>query len=437
MKCKITREVDVVIGGYTAPRGSRQYFGALLAGLYDGRALRFAGGVGTGFDQKMQKAIYEKLKTLGSGQCPFEPAPDTREKAQWIKPKLVARLKYANWTEDRRLRAPVFLALLDDHKPSDCQFKTETPIALSEALTESKSSGMMRHKEGKRGKQHDTPADGTLTDRKEIETRLLEGRDENLSLEIDGKPLRLTHLNKVYFPESGYTKRDLLAYYYKAAKYILPFLKDRPLVLKRYPDGISGKPFFQKDAGKAAQEWMETVTVHSEDEAKDIHYFVANDLAALLYLTNLGCIDHNPWSSRRDDLDHPDYLFFDLDPSDQTDFTVVVEIARAVYAKLMDLGMKVFLKTSGATGFHLYVPIDRNYTFDQVRTFADLIGQAVADENPKRVTRQRTISKRPPGTVMIDAYQNAPGRPLAPPYAVRAFPKAPVSTPILARELKR
>jgi bifunctional non-homologous end joining protein LigD len=173
------------------------------------------------------------------------------------------------------------------------------------------------------------------------------------------------------------------------------------------------------------------------EEKGETRYFLANDLAALLYLTNLGCIDENVWSSRSDDLDRPDYVFFDLDPSDGTEFTVVVDVAQAVHEELQTLQMKAYLKTSGATGFHLYVPLEREYTFEQVWTFAEIVGRIVGAKMPKQVTHQRTVAKRPPGTVMIDAYQNASGRPLAAAYAVRAFPKAPVSAPVTPRELRR
>jgi bifunctional non-homologous end joining protein LigD len=436
VKFKVTKEVDAVIGGYTAPRGSREHFGALLLGLYDGKTLHFIGGVGTGFDRAKQKTIHEKLVKLASDKCPFEEVPKTQEKACWVEPALVARAKYASWTKDRRLRAPVFLTLLEDHQPANCQFKIETPAAASQTLksAESKATTLKKAKSSDQG----APSIGgrVLSKNQEIEKELFHGRADNLSVEIGGKPLRLTNLNKVYFPESSYTKRDLLAYYFRAGEYILPFLKERPLVLRRYPDGISGKSFFQKDAGKGAPEWMETVAVASEGKGADIHYFLANDLAALLYLTNLGCIDHNPWSSRRDDLDHPDYVFFDLDPSEGTDFKTVVAVAQVVHEMLLDLGLKVFLKTSGATGFHLYVPLKRKYTFEQVRAFAEIIARLAASKMPKQTTQQRSIARRPRGTVMIDADQNAPGRPLAAPYAVRAVPRARVSAPISARELR-
>lgn len=432
VKFKVTREVDAVVGGYTAPRGSRQYFGALLCGLYENRVLRFIGGIGTGFDTGLQKSIYARLKGLDTAECPFRPVPETRERAYWVRPELVARLRYANWTEERRLRAPVFIALLDDHRPEDARFENETATDTRKAVKKANSSPHA----GKRRKTAIAHEAGRVLHPAELEEILTRGSEETLSVRVNRKELNLTNLNKLYFPESGYAKRHLLAYYCKAAGYILPYLKDRPLVLKRYPDGITGASFFQKDAGVSIPEWMETVMVESQEERRAVHYFIADDLAALLYLTNLGCIDHNPWASRRDDLERPDYVFFDLDPSEGTNFNLVIDIARAVNEKLLALGMKAYLKTSGATGFHLYVPLARKYTFDQVRRFAEVIGQAVAAEHPRSVTQERIIAKRPRRTVMIDAYQNAFGRPLAAPYAVRAFPKAPVSTPIAADELK-
>ena len=437
VKFKITRDVDAVVGGYTDPRGSREHFGALLVGLYEGKNLRYIGGVGTGFNEKSQKDVYAKLKAIESKTCPFAVQPKTREKAYWVKPELVARIKYANWTRERNLRAPVYVTLLNDHDPEECRFDVETPAPAAEAFeaTEDRAAPPPNKGSPIRGRRGSAGSE-VLTERAGIEHELFKGKSENASIEIDGRPLRLSNLNKVYFPESGYTKRHLFAYYYQIAPYILPFLKDRPVVLRRYPDGITGEAFFQKDAGQHVPEWMDTVMVPSEEKGQT-RYFLANDLAALLYLTNLGCIDQNVWSSRSDDLERPDYVFFDLDPSEGTEFTVVVDVAQAVHEELLALQMKPFLKTSGATGFHLYVPLEREYTFEQVRSFAEIVGRLVGAKMPKQVTHQRIVSKRPPGTVMIDAYQNASGRPLAAPYAVRAFPKAPVSAPVTARELRR
>ena len=238
------------------------------------------------------------------------------------------------------------------------------------------------------------------------------------------------------FPESGYTKRDLLAYYYRVSEFLLPFLKDRPLVLRRYPDGIQGQAFFQKDVREGIPEWLATVAIASEEQGKEIHYVMANDLASLLFLTNLGCIDHNPWSSRSSDLSHPDFFFFDLDPSDGTDFSIVVTIARALQEKLADLELRAFLKTSGATGFHIYIPVEPDYSYAELRTFAEIVARFVSAQHPELITNERTVAKRPANRVLIDVHQNATGRPLAAPYVVRAFPHAPVSAPVSPRELR-
>ena len=221
------------------------------------------------------------------------------------------------------------------------------------------------------------------------------------------------------------------------ADYVLPLLKDRPLVLRRYPDGIQGQSFFQKDVREGVPDWLRTVAINSEGRGgEEIHYVIADDRASLLFLTGLGCIDHNPWSSRTDDLEHPDYFFFDLDPADGTDFSVVVAVARALHEKLEELGLNVFLKTSGATGFHLYLPVERGYNYEQLRTFAEIVARVVTAKHPNLVTHERTVARRPAGRVLIDVHQNALGRPLAAPYVVRAFPKAPVSAPVSPRELR-
>ncbi len=377
VKLKATKTLDAVVGGWTAPRGSRAHFGSLLLGLYEGKTLRFIGHAGSGFDEKTQEAIAEKLEEAGASACPFDEVPETNQWEGEVAPE------------------------------------AEPAIVQAPAI-----------------------AGRVLAKKAQIEAELRKGKAENVTLELDGKRLRLSNLNKIYFPDSGITKRDLLAYYYRIADYILPFLRERPLVLRRYPDGITGNSFFQKDVREGLPEWMETAAVPSEGKGEEIHYAIANDRAALLYLTGLGCIDHNPWPSRKDDLEHPDYFFFDLDPADGTDFSVVVKVAQTLLQKLDEIGLKVFLKTSGATGFHMYLPVESGYSYEQLRTFAEIVARLVAAEKPDLVTQERTVAKRPAGRVLIDVHQNAMGRPLAAPYAVRAFPKAPVSTPVLPGELR-
>lgn len=443
VKIKATRTMDAVVGGWTAPRAGRAHFGSLLLGLYDGSTLRFVGHVGTGFDEKTLEAIGKKLEAAKIAKCPFDAVPDTNEQAFWVKPELVAHVRFTGITDEHRLRAPAFLGLREDISPEECLWQNEmetqgaaAPGGNSPEEPQSEHQGHSMAKANPHTVRSPELVGDVITDEKTIEAELLKGKKESILLELDGKRFRLTHLNKTYFPESGYTKRDLLAYYWKTADLILPFLKDRPLVLRRYPDGIKGQAFFQKDVRTGIPDWLETIPIHSTEKGEDVHYVVANDRAALLYLSGLGCIDHNPWSSRRDDLAHPDYFFFDLDPADGTEFSVVMTLARALYEKLDELEMKAFPKTSGATGFHIYIPVERRYTYEQLRTFAEIIARLVSNEKPEMVTHERIVAKRLPGRVLIDVTQNAEGRPLAAPYAVRAFPKAPVSTPLLPKELR-
>ena len=442
LKFKLVRELDAVVGGWTDPRGTRQHFGALLLGLYDGKKLEFICGAGSGFSGEFQKRFASQLKSLQTEKCPFAAKPVTREKAYWVKPELVARVKYGGWTDGRHLRQPTFLGLQEDHDPKDCTFEKETKsVEASTAKKKIKPAISSRKKTLERpepkSKNPAAPA-ASLTVLKTdaaLANELDRGSQAEVHVEVDGVSLRLTNLNKVYFPADGYTKRNLLAYYNYISPLLLPFLKDRPLVLRRYPNGIEGQAFFQKDSGKDAPEWIKTVAIESESKSKPIRYFVANNRASLLYLTNLGCIDHNPWSARSDDLEHPDYIFFDLDPTDGTPFAAVAKLGKLLASKLQEIGMKVFLKTSGATGLHIFIPVERLYTYEQARQFVQTIASLTAQHHPGLITSDRTVRNRPKGSIYIDAHQNSSGQSLASVYSVRAFPHAPVSTPITFDEL--
>jgi bifunctional non-homologous end joining protein LigD len=424
VKLKVTQTLDAVVGGWTAPRTAAIPFGSLLLGLYEGKKLRFIGHVGSGFDAKKLQELSGKLKELAVSSCPFDAVPETNEKPSWVSPALVARVKFGGWTQEHSLRHPVFLALREDARPMDCQWENEVARVPT---NDTAPPAVVRAPE---------VVGRVLKTKAQIEDELFQGRMETVTIELDGKRVRLTNLNKIYFPESGYTKRNLLAYYYRIADFILPFLRDRPLVLRRYPDGIKGQAFFQKDLREGLPEWFKTVPIDSEKKGEPINYATANDSASLLFLTGLGCMDHNPWSSRSSDLDHPDYFFFDLDPSDGTEFSVVVTIAQALHKSLEELQLAHFLKTSGATGFHIYVPVEPVYTYEQLRTFGEIVARGVTAQHPNLVTSERIVARRPAGRVLIDVQQNAHGRPLAAAYSVRAFPKAPVSAPVLPRELR-
>ncbi len=401
VKLKSTCEVDAVVGGFTEPRGDRGRFGALLAGLYDGPNLRFVGGCGSGFNEKSQEQVWAQLEKLVTPESPFSEKPETREKATWVKPSLVARVKFTEWTRDKHLRAPVFLGLRTDVEPREC--------VMPEAAAASAPAP--------------EPVPG-------LETELCRSSAENVTVDVEGRRLKFTHLNKLYFPDENLTKRDLLCYYLRRAPLILPFLRERPLVLRRMPDGMRGQLFYQKDAGEFAAEWMPTVRVEG------VRYFMANDLAGLLYLTNLGCIDHNPWASRADDLTHPDYLFVDLDPTDETPYSTVVAVARAVNDVLSEIGLKAYLKTSGASGLHIFVPLEPGYDFEQASRFTEIVSRVAAARVPDKVTFERIVERRPHNRVLLDYSQLAYTRPLASVYSVRPTPNACVSAPITPGELR-
>jgi bifunctional non-homologous end joining protein LigD len=391
LKIKIVGQQEFVIGGFTAPQGDRSHFGALVLGVNEGGTLRWVGNVGTGFDQKMLAAIHARFEPLITSQCPFAERPKPDRGMTWVKPELVCEVKYANWTPDNRLRAPVFLGLRED-KPA--------PQVVREL-----------------------PQDALPPDAKEI-TR-----------EIDGHTLKFTNLNKVFYPDEGYTKRDVLNYYDGVAEWILPHLKDRPLSLKRYPNGIKQEFFFQKNVRENLASWLRTEPIDSEHNGKPIKYCFAEDRASLLYLVNLGCIDHNPWMSRSPHLDNPDFVLIDLDPQ-ECPFEMIVDAALLVQRILQRIGLTGYPKTTGGDGMHVYIPVETIYSYEETRTFAELIARLALAERPSLFTTPRTVSKRQKDRVYFDYLQNGKSKTIAAPYVLRAFPGAPVATPLEWAEVR-
>jgi bifunctional non-homologous end joining protein LigD len=427
LKVKSVRELDAVVGGWTDPRGSRQYFGSLLLGLYEKSALRFIGGVGTGFPNALESELFQKLQKIPSDKCPFSPAPQTRERAHWVEPNLVARVGYAEWTSDRHLRQPRFLGLQRDREARDSNLAKEKTAPTVEPRLRKKatrpSSAMLKTAKAPGG------FDSALQ-------ALRQKNQEQVRLELDGRQVTLTHLNKIYFPKSGYTKRDVLSYYAAVSPHLLPFLRDRPLVLHRYPNGIAGNAFYQKEAGPSIPDWIRTVDIFSETKRQPVSYFLIDDLASLLYMTNLGCIEHNPFSARVDDLEKPDYMFLDLDPTAGTAFPRVIRAAKAIGEVLQRARVPFFLKTSGATGLHMFVPIVRRYGFDQVRAFLEIVSRVATEREKGLLTRIFRVQDRPRNSVFVDVRQNAHAQSLASVFSLRPVEGAPVSTPLAWSELK-
>ncbi len=401
LKLKVLTEQEFVIAGFT--KGERDYFGSLVLGVYQDGKLRHAGQVGTGFDGKLMKAIYERLEPLITKASPFSVKPNIRtglRNVTWVRPEVVCQVRFLEWTNDGILRAPVFVGLRED-KPAN-------EVTREEAIEPDASPAV---------------ADGLDLAGREVTT------------EVNGHRLKFTNLDKVWFPKDGWKKRDLLEFYDRVSPWLLPHLKDRPLSMKRYPNGIAEEFFFQKNAGSHFPDWMRCEPITEHHPPKINHYPMAQDRASLLYLVNLGCIDQNPWMSRAGSLDRPDWMLLDLDPV-ETSFNQIVDAALLVRELLDGLGLKGYPKTTGGDGMHVYVPLDPIYSFDQVRSFAELLTHLAVIQEPDLFTTPRSVGKRKKGRVYFDYLQIGIGKTIAAPYVVRAYDGAPVATPLDWKEVK-
>ncbi len=407
VKIKVVTTGDFVIGGFT--HGERDYFSSLVLGLYDRGKLVHVGQVGTGFNDKTLKEIFGRIQPLITKKSPFGGPVKALRDVTWVKPELVAEIKYLEVTPDGLLRAPVFLHLRSDKDPAECVRETAasepepeaaTPLILREPIAPPKS-----------------PAE--------------------LQVTVDGHRLKFTNLNKIFYPGEGIAKRDVINYYNAVANLIIPHLRDRPLSLKRYPNGIDHDFFFQKDAEDKVPEWVRLEPVFSEHNQDDIHYIICNDRATLLYLANLACIDQNPWMSRIGTLENPDFALIDLDPTEGCPYDQIVEAAQLVKKTLDALSLAGYPKTTGGDGMHVYIPLEPEYTYEQVRTFAELLSILVIREKPDLFTTPRTVSQRKKGKVYFDYLQISTGKTIAAPYVLRAYPGGPVSAPLDWAEVKK
>jgi bifunctional non-homologous end joining protein LigD len=394
IKVKCDRRQEFVIGGYTDPQGSRAGFGALHVGVYEGADLVYATKVGTGFDTKTIQAIGEKMEPLARPASPFARGTPTGCGHHWVEPRLVCEVRFAEWTRDGGLRHPAFLGLRTDKKPEEV--RREDPARMEEVPEEPAA-----------------PAP----------SRAAAPRPASTAHEV-----RITNPKKVFWPGEGYTKGDLVAYYETMAPLLLPYLRDRPVVLTRYPDGITGKSFFQKDAPVYVPDWVRTQSISHQDVKRDVRYFVIDDAPSLQYVANLGTIPIHVWSACVSALEHPDWMVLDLDPK-EAPFTHVVQVARALKTILDDLELPSFIKTSGATGLHVLIPMGRRYTHEETRTFARLLAMMTVDAVPEISTVTRSIAGRG-GKVYVDFGQNGRGNTIVAPYSVRPLAGAPASCPL-------
>jgi bifunctional non-homologous end joining protein LigD len=397
LKFKTHGEQEFVIAGYTRGKGRREWsFGSLVLAVNGSDGLEWVGNVGTGFDDAEIERILRKLRPLERKTSPLSRVPKMprvrKHDVVWVEPKLVAEVSFTEWTHDERLRAPVYHGLREDKDPQEVrrELPSESPTGTPDVV-----------RKGKR-------------------------------------VLRLSNLDKPFWPEEGITKGDLLAYYRDVAPALIPHLRDRPFTMKRYPDGWQGKFFFQKDKPQGMPDWIPTVNIEvtTRDRPRQrrrIDAPLVNDELALLWMVNMACIDLNTWYSRVDKLDRPDFVLFDLDPSPDVGFRETVQVALLVKEAVDALGLESFPKTSGADGMHVLVPVERRHTYDDTREFSEIVARALATTHRGLVTTEWSKSKRK--GVLIDANQNGEGKTIASVYSVRPKAGAPVSTPLRWEEV--
>jgi len=388
LKIKTRPSQEFVIAGYTRGEGRRaSTFGSLVLGVRRGGELQYVGNVGTGFSEREIDRLLGLLRPLERPASPFADVPRMprvrKGDVVWVEPRLVAQVEFTEWTHDGHLRAPSYLGLREDKDPEEVRREEPEPM----------------------------------------QTELRKG----------SRVLRVSNLDKVFWPAEGITKGDLLAFYRDVAPVLVPHLRDRPFTMKRYPDGIAGKVFFQKDAPSHMPSWIPrrpfmVTTRDAPRQRRKIQAPIVNDDLALLWMVNMGCIDLNTWYSRVDRPDRPDFVLFDLDPSPDVGFREVVEVALLVRQALDAFGLESFPKTSGADGMHVLVPIERRSTYEDTRKFAEIVAGALARAHHGLVTTEWTKAKR--RGVLIDANQNGEGKTIASVYSLRPKEGAPVSTPL-------
>jgi bifunctional non-homologous end joining protein LigD len=433
VKVKCVSQQELVICGFT--KGEREPFGALVLGYWDSGKLVFAGNVGTGFDQRALDQLGALLKPLVRKKTTIPAMPKLPDVITWVEPTLVCTVKYLSWTKDGRLRAPVYLGLRQDLDPGEVTREKPEPVEKNystlEETTEAWASTTTPLKppdglNGEPGPGPHLPKEGRYG--APLEPLLDPGKAEQI-VAVNGQQLKFTNLNKVFYPKQGYKKRDLINYYHAVAPLILPHLKDRPLSLKRYPNGIEADYFFQKNAALGTPEWIRREAIESEHRGEPINFVLAENEPSLLYLANLGCIDQNPWMSRVGSLDRPDFMLIDLDPVKCT-FDRIVDAAVLVKRMLDELGLQGFPKTTGGDGMHIYVPLENIYSYEQVRSFAEIVARLAAGERPDLFTTPRKVEAREKGKVYFDYLQISESKTISAPYVLRAFEGAPVSTPL-------
>jgi bifunctional non-homologous end joining protein LigD len=453
LKLKSTRSGEFLIGGYTRGKGARDPLGALLLGYRDGRKLRYAGHVGSGLDERVIADLLKRTAKLRRGSSPFDRKPPLHRPTTWLAPRLVAEVTFSEWTGEA-LRAPVFVRLRDDVDPR----------SVGKASIETSAAG------------HEPAVSEQPADEVGSVLEQLKNPAKRLDLQLAGAHVSLTNLDRIYWPaaragDPPVTKRDFLCYLARVGRYMLPHLADRPLTMIRMPEGIHGERFFQKHWSQSLPEFVESVTVFSEHKDEQHRYLLANNLPTLIWLGQVGTLEFHVWHSRAQPLpeaagaktdyasslaalessilNYPDYLVFDIDPYiysgkepkgaepelNKHGFAMGKRVAFWLRELLREMSLQAIVKTSGKTGLHLFVPIERTVTFDEARRICETIGRHVMREHPKDITMEWAVQKRT-GKIFIDYNMNVRGKTLNVAYSPRGVPGAPVSMPLTWEELE-
>src|SRR5215831_11363445 len=426
-KLKIVQVQEFVVGGWTEPRKSRRYFGALLLGVYKDGALVYAGHVGTGFDEKELARLFKLLEPLEIDRNPFSSVPPSNEKPHWVQPKLVAQVRFTEWTADNILRHPVYLGLRDDKKPTDVERERAAQVPGSSFRVQGSGSGS-RATEKEARTRNVEPGTRNLVE----QLRFLEDARRDAVITLPGDlHLKVGNLHKVFWPKLKMTKGDLMRYYVEVAPYILPVVADRPLVMKRFPNGIDAAPFYQHRALDVPKGVRTEVVTYGGDTRPQM---VGGELLTLLYMAQLAAISQDPWFSRVQSPDEADYAAIDLDPMPDVPFAQVLDVARWVRDELKSLGAVAFPKTSGAEGLHIYIPLPPGTPYEAGMLFCQIVATIVAQKHPRQATVERMVKNRG-RHVYVDYLQNIAGKTLATAYSARASDYAGVSTPLTWREV--
>ena len=441
-KMKLNRRQSCVVGGWTDPRGTRARFGALILGVYDDRGrLCYVGHAGSGFSDAELERVWTHLAPLQTRRSPFGVAPPTNERPHWVRPGLVADVKFTEWTKDGILRHPTYLGLRDDVDASRIRREPDTLV-----------TGGLIKRAGLTGRQQapaaPRPAKASGTGPSETERSVLLGQLDAIEQHSgngwlmlpDGDRLRVTNLAKVFWPavrgqsrrSRVLTKGDLLRHYVRVAPFILPVLAERPLVMKRHPNGVDGKAFYQHRAPEPLPPGVRVQPAGDEVPPRD--YLIGGSLKALLYTAQLASISQDPWFSRVGSPEHVDYVALDLDPPEGQPFGKILDLARWIRDELDTLGTPAFPKTSGASGLHIYIPLPSHTPYEAGQLFCQIVATVVASKHPKAATVERAVAARG-RRIYVDYLQNAFGKTLASAYSARASTFAGVSTPVTWDEI--